>query len=324
MNTYSTLLLIFGFLAVVLLMEGMYWLWSDTSSPEFKRVRQRLEGLVKGETGRMHDGFEKKRLLANAPQVHALLSQYSGAQALDQLLLQAGSKSTVAQLLATCVVSGLVGVGLGFFLRGSWVTLAVTTLALMVFPLLRVKWQKSNRMTLISSQLPDALDFICRALKAGHAFSAALSMVGDEVQEPIASEFRTVFDEITFGVSIKNAMLNLAERVPNNDMRYLVMAVIIQLETGGNLTELLSMLANLMRERFKLFGKIQTLAAEGKLSGYILTALPFGLAFLLNILNPTYMHVLFTEPMGIKLVLGALVMMAMGVLLLFRIVNIRI
>ncbi len=324
MNTYSTLLLVFGFLAAVLLVEGVYWLWSDTSSPEFKRVRQRLEGLVKGEAGRPQGGFEKKRLLANAPKVHALLSQYSGAQSLDHLLQQAGAKSTVAQLLGTCVVSGLVGVGLGIFLRGAWVTMAVTTVALLIFPLLRVRWQKSNRMARISSQLPDALDFICRALKAGHAFSAALSMVGDEAQEPIASEFKAVFDEITFGVSIKTAMLNLAERVPSGDMRYFVMAVIIQLETGGNLTELLNMLSNLMRERFKLFGKIQTLAAEGKLSGYILTALPFGLAFILNILNPSYMHVLFTEPMGIKLVMGALVMMGIGVLLLFRIVNIRV
>ena len=324
MNANYPLLLIFGFLAVVLLLEGVYLLWNDTSSPELKRIRKRIERLVKEDTGRVHNSFEKKRVLASTPAVHELLSQYSGAYRLDQLLLQSGSKMNLAQLLTMSFVFGFIGLILGILVHGSWVNVTLSALALLSFPLLRVKWKKAKRMKLMDSQLPDALDFICRALKAGHAFSAALSMVGEEVQEPIAGEFRTVFDEITFGVSIKNAMLNLTERVPNSDMRYFVMAVIIQLETGGNLTELLGMLANLMRERFKLFGKIKTLSAEGRLSGYILTGLPFVLAFLLNILNPGYMQVLFTDPTGIKLVIGALVMMGFGVLILWRIVDIRV
>lgn len=324
MNATYALLLIFGFLAVVLLLEGVYLLWTDTSSPEFKRVRQRLEGLVKGESGRVRTGFLKTRLLGRSPRVHALLSKYSGAHSLDLLLQQAGSKSNVAQLLLTCLMSGFVGVVLGLFLSWSWMSVGLLALAFLLFPLLRVKSQKSKRMQLMDSQLPNALDLICRALKAGHAFSAALSMAGDDAPEPVANEFRTTFDEITFGVSTKTAMMNLAERVPNSDMRYFVMAVIIQLETGGNLTELLSMLSNLMRERFKLFGKIKTLTAEGRLSGYILTALPFVLAFLLNVVNPGYMKVLFEDPMGIKLVMGALGMMACGVFILWRIIDIRV
>jgi len=324
MNTYYALLLIFGFLAVVLLLEGAYLLWSSTSSPELKRIKERMDSLVKGESSRVRQGVEKKRVLGDSPEVHALLSKYSGAHRLDQLLQQSGSTHNVAQLLLTCLLSSGVGVVLSLFLHASWSTTLLVAFAFLFLPFGRVKWQQSQRMQLLDSQLPDALDFICRALRAGHAFSSALSMVGDEVQEPIAGEFRTVFDEITFGVSIKDAMLNLADRVPNSDMRYLVMAVIIQLETGGNLTELLSMLARLMRERFKLYGKIRTLSAEGRLSGYILTALPFALAFLLNVVNPGYMQVLFTDPLGIRLMMGALVMMVIGVFILWRIVDIRV
>lgn len=119
-------------------------------------------------------------------------------------------------------------------------------------------------------------------------------------------------------------MLDLAERVPNEDIRYFVMAVLVQLETGGNLTELLSSLANLMRERFKLMGKIRVLAAEGKLSAYILTALPFFLAFVLNVVNPGYLNVLFTDPIGVKMLIGVSVLMGVGIFFLWRIVVIRV
>jgi tight adherence protein B len=193
-----------------------------------------------------------------------------------------------------------------------------------VLTIVRLFWLRERRSHSINAQLPAALDLISRALRAGHAFSAALAMVGNQAQEPIASEFKLTFGEINFGISTQNALLNLAQRVPITDMRYFVMAVIIQLETGGNLAELLTMLGNLIRERFQLLGKIQVIAAEGKLSAYILISLPFLVAGALQVVNPGYMDILLTDTTGIKLVIAALVMMALGALAIWRIVKIRI
>lgn len=326
MNSTYAMLLIFGFLAVVLMLEGVFLLWTDTRSPEFKRVRERLQGLVKGESSRPKggSGFLKQRLFSNSPAVHGFLSHFSWVFHLDKLIVQAGSKRDVQQFLLTSLVAGGAGIVLTLILRWSWFSGGLITLVLIALPWMNLKLQRSKRLQLMEKQLPDALDLICRALRAGHAFSAALSMVGDEAAEPIASEFKTTFDEIMFGVSTKNAMLNLAERVPNEDIRYFVMAVLVQLETGGNLTVLLSSLANLMRERFKLMGKIRVLAAEGKLSAYILTGLPFFLALTLNVINPGYLNILFTDPIGVKMLIGVSVLMVIGIFFLWRIVVIRV
>ena len=161
-------------------------------------------------------------------------------------------------------------------------------------------------------------------MRAGHAFPVALAMVGSEAPQPIASEFRITSDEIGFGVSTESALNNLAARVPSPDVRYFVMAVIIQRETGGNLSELLGKLAELVRERFKLFAKVRVLAAEGKLSAWVLTLLPFAVAALLFILNPKYLMILLNDPIGMPLIYGALGMMALGIFAMWRIIDIKV
>lgn len=327
MNSTYALLMIFGFLAAVLLLEGMFLLWSDTSSPEFKRVRDRIQGLVKGEVGRPKGGssnYFKQRLYSQSPPVHRFLSHFSWAKTLDKLIMQSGSKWDVMFFLLTSLAAGAAGVLLALILGWSGFIGGLVTVTLILLPWINLKMKRAQRVSLMEKQLPDALDLICRSLRAGHAFSASLSMVGNEAPEPIASEFKATFDEITFGGSTKNAMLDLAERVPNDDIRYFVMAVLVQLETGGNLTELLSSLAKLMRERVKLMGKIRVLAAEGKLSAYILTGLPFFLAFVLNVVNPGYLNVLFTDPIGVKMLIGVSVLMVVGIFFLWRIVVIRV
>jgi tight adherence protein B len=207
-----------------------------------------------------------------------------------------------------------------------WSLLLTIVLAVVLagLPLLRLTWLRKRRVNKIGAQLPDALDMISRALRAGHAFPAALAMVGEQAQEPIASEFKATFDEINFGLSTQTALLNLATRAPIADLRYFVLAVVIQLETGGNLAELLSMLAELIRERFKLYGRIRVLAAEGKLSAYILTALPFFVGGMIQIVNPGYLSVLFTDPVGVRLVITAIVMMVLGCLVMWRIIDFRV
>jgi len=324
MTISYALFVVFGFLAVVLLLEGLFLLWSDTRSPEVKRVQRRLRVMASGDHGEGDVSLLKQRMLSSTPKIQRLLLQLPKVQQLDRLLLQSGSSSTVAHLLTVCLLAGFGGALVGVLLRWPWQWAVLMGVALAMLPIVRLPWMRSRRLHLISSQLPDALDLISRSLRAGHGFSAALGMVGNEAPEPIASEFKATFDEINFGISTKNALSNLATRVPITDLRYFVVAVLIQLETGGNLAELLSMLANLIRERFKLFGKIRVLAAEGKLSAYILTALPFCVAGMIQIVNPGYLTVLWTDPLGIRLVIAALCMMVLGAILMWRIIDIRV
>ena len=149
--------------------------------------------------------------------------------------------------------------------------------------------QRTKRMRLFERQIPEALDLMGRALRAGHAFPTAVKMVGDEMPEPIAKEFRMLFDETNFGVPQNEALMRLADRVPVDDLRYFVIAVMIQRESGGNLAELLDNIAAIVRARLKLLGEVRTLSAEGRMSAWVLGLLPFGVAAVINIVNPKFM-----------------------------------
>lgn len=324
MDYSFSLLLILGFVAVVLLFEGLYAYWNDTRSPEVRRVANRLRAISAGGHVEGEAKLFKERVLSHTPSVQRLLLLLPRVHHLDRLLLQAGSSGTVSHWLAASVLLALCGLVAGLVLRWPGLVILLVVMVLALLPLLRLVWRSNKRLHLIEAQLPDAMDLIARALRAGHAFPSALAMVGAEAQEPIAGEFKITSDEIGFGISVDNALSNLASRVPSPDMRYFVMAVIIQRETGGNLAELLGKLAELVRERFKLFAKVRVLAAEGKLSAWILVALPFCVAGVVQILNPKYMAVLFTDAMGIKLVIGALVLMVIGIFAMWRIIDIRV
>jgi tight adherence protein B len=324
MDYSFSLLLIIGFVSVVLLLEGIYAYWNDTRSPEVRRVANRLRAISAGGHAEGEAKLFKERMLSHTPSVQRMLLVLPRVGQLDRLMMQAGSNSTVSHLLAASALLALAGLVAGLVLQWPGAMIFLVVLALALFPVLRLVWLRNNRLHQIEAQLPDAMDLISRALRAGHAFPSALAMVGTEAQEPIASEFKITSDEIGFGISVDNALNNLATRVPSSDMRYFVMAVIIQRETGGNLAELLGKLAELVRERFKLFAKVRVLAAEGKLSAWILVALPFCVAGAVHLLNPKYLSVLLTDAMGIKLVMGAMVLMVIGIFAMWRIINIRV
>lgn len=322
-STYA-MFLVLGFLAVFMLLEGFLLLWHDAGTPDVKRVRERLFLLATADQPQSLPTLARDRKLSNNPSVHAWLAKIPRVEALDHLLLQAGSPHLVARLLANMLVALLVGVMLGVLMGWSWLLLLTLGLVFAATPLVRMRWKRMRRLDKIVAQLPDALDLICRALRAGHAFSATLSMVASQSPQPIAAEFKTTFDEINFGVSTKNALRNLAMRVPAPDLGFFVLAVSIQLETGGNLATLLGILGTLIRARFKFLGRVRVLAAEGKLSAYILAALPFFLAGVIQLANPSYIEVLFADPTGITVVEVAMASMLIGIFLLWRINNVRL
>ena len=216
----------------------------------------------------------------------------------------------------------------GFFLPGLLgkppIFGAVLGLLLAVLPWWRVSGRRRKRIERIERQFPEALDLMSRAMRAGHAFPSAIKMVADEMAEPLGRDFRILFDEMNYGVPTSDALKHLADRVPVPDVSYFVVAVMIQRESGGNLAELLDKIATIVRARLTLLGEVRTLSAEGKLSAYILTSLPFGVALMVNLVNPTFMEVLWTDPLGLKMVGVALFMMLLGVLWMRSIIRIRV
>jgi tight adherence protein B len=185
-------------------------------------------------------------------------------------------------------------------------------------------FKKKKRMNKFYEQLPDALELISRALKAGHAFSGGLKLVADEFPDPIGPEFAETIAEINFGVSVPDALKHFANRVDCSELKYFVVSVCIQRETGGNLTEILDTLAYLIRERFKLRGKIRTLSAEGKFSAAVLLILPIFMFIAIYFINPSYMNTLLIEPIGKIMLFCSCVLMVIGAIVMKKMIDIKV
>lgn len=315
---------LFAFLAIVLAFEGTYLAWDNTRGEEAQRLRRRLRAMSAGEHSGGVENLLKRRAPADMPALERLLLRLPRAHRLERLLLQAGSAQSLSHFVLSCLVlvTGVFLAGL-LFRAPLWLMLCFAVAA-GAYPLARLLSARRRRLHQLEQQLPDALDLMARGLRAGHAFSGALGMVGSESNDPIGGEFRTTFDEINFGIPLPDALLNLAKRVPSPDLGYFVIAVLLQRETGGNLAELLGNLSTLIRARFKLLGTIRALSAEGRLSAWILSILPFVAAGAFNVINPKLMSVLWTDPVGLKLVYTALLMIVFGIFWMWRIVKIRI
>jgi tight adherence protein B len=322
---YYYLFAILLFVAVVLLVEGAYVWWNNTKGPEAKRIERRLRAMSAG----AHDGARsysilKERLLAQSPPVHRFLLGVPRVHVVDRLLEQSGLSWSVARFLLLTLAAGLAGALVGRLVGLPVLITTLLVLFLAALPILHVLDRKRKRLYQIDQQLPDALEMMSRALRAGHAFPSALKMVGDEMSDPIAAEFRTAFDEVNYGVALQDALVNLATRVPITDFRYFIIAVLIQRETGGNLAELLNSIAQIIRGRHKIAGTIRVLSAEGRLSAWILCVLPFALAVLLYILNPEFVSLLWTDSNGIKLLTAGVILMVIGIYWMRNVIRIRV
>lgn len=245
-----------------------------------------------------------------------------GAQ-IQRLIIQADFSFGVTQFMLMSLGLAVLGGIIGFVLRLPVVLLlACTSLGLLPFMVLIMRRRK--RLKKFANQLPDALELIARALRAGHSLASGFQLVSQEMPPPIATEFQRTYEEQNFGVPLEDALKNLGQRVPNIDLGFFITAVAIQRQTGGDLAEILDKLGYVIRERFKLFGQVQALTAEGRLSGYILNALPIIVLVALLKLNPNYVMLLFRDPLGIKMLAIAGFMQVLGAIAIHKIVNIRV
>lgn len=313
------------FIAVALGVEVAWQWWFSSQSGAARRTRQRLKSVeTDSKDGPGGKSLLKRRHLAESASIEAILRRLRGIDFIDRTLQQSGCKWTVANLLVNTGLCFLSGLFIALMLQSNLPIAIAAGTVLSLVPMLYVSKKRSKRLGKMERQLPEVTDLIARSLRAGHAFSSTVQMVADEMPEPIAGEFRQVADEVNFGVSMSEALQRLAGRIPLTDLRYLVVAVLIQRESGGNLAELMNSISFLIRERLKLLGQIKTLSAEGRLSAWILFMLPIVICLLLGFLNPTYFNALIEDPEGMTLIITAAVMMVLGALWMRKIIHIRI
>lgn len=312
------------FTLVLGIVMGMYWLLIQRPEVvETNELRRRI--------GRAAPSAKARQALLKAPEKLSEIGSLDGVLAragrmvepLQRTITQAGLKVTVATVLLACGCTALLAYiltmrFLGFFF------IAVGFAAVAGFlPIMYVRWRRDRRMMKFEEQFPEAIDLLARALRAGHALTTGLLMVAEEQPDPIGPEFRLLYDQQNYGMPLPQALRAFAERIPSMDARFFVTAVLTQREAGGNLSEVLDNLASIIRDRFKVQRQVRVISAHGRITGWVLAAVPSSLALFFAFTSRATYQKFYSDPLGVKLIAGALVLQVIGVLIIRKIVRIE-
>ena len=321
------LILVLVFLSVFVVFALLLTAGGTGASQQSKQVLANLDAALASGRQESRDqivDIRKDELLSAVPLINRWLLKIELAPRLRTLLYQAGLKWTAGGLLLMSVFCFAIPAYLAY-LRTEVVILSVLIGLLLSFaPLAFVRYKRSQRFNRIEQELPEALDLMVSALRAGHSLVAALRLVAYESPEPIGGEFRICFDEQNYGLELRTAMDNLVSRVPLQDLRIVVTAILIQKESGGNLAEVLDKATYVIRERFRLRRQVRVHTAQGRMTGWILSFLPLILGVGLYFVNPETMSILWTRPLGIKLLYTSAAMTITGALIIRKIVNMEV
>jgi tight adherence protein B len=258
------------------------------------------------------------------PGIDRLLSRSGVGSSLARLIAQSGVRTSPSAVLIICASAATAaGLAVWLFVPRPFAP-AIAALFAGSAPFAWLLHRRSSRLKRFEEQFPEALDLLSRAIRAGHAFQTALGMVADELKEPVGPEFKKTFDQQNFGLPLRDALNEMAARISILDVRFFVTAVLIQRDTGGNLSEILDNLAHVVRERFKIRRQIRVHTAHGRFTGYVLLALPAALAMALSFINPEHMQTLFHERMGQTMLMGAIVMQTVGFLWIRQVIKIEV
>jgi tight adherence protein B len=263
------------------------------------------------------------RLSALGPLESILSRSRNTLEPLRLMLDRSGLQFTLGTVVLACVFLALVALLVVTRLVGSALLGLGAAAVTSILPLLYVRRRANQRLATFEAQFPDAVDFMARALRAGHALITALQMVGEEIPDPVGAEFRLLFEQQNFGMSLTDALKLFGARMPLLDARFFVTAVLTQRETGGNLSEVLDNLASVIRERFKVKRQVRVVSAHGRITGWVLGFLPLAVAAVLIILAPKHMRLLIDDPLGVKLLGGGVVLQIVGWFAINRIVNVE-
>lgn len=307
------------FLAVMLTVGGIYSLWMGFQR---ERILRRLSAISEGQKEEEVSVIQVKAL-SGVPWLNNLLLRLPGIERMAHISEQAAIRQTLGFFILLSLFLGCVSLYGGYLInKPALGILGAPVLGLL--PYFYILHKKRRRMHAFGRQLPEALELLSRALRAGHAFPAGLKIVSDEFSDPMGTEFGKVFDEINFGTTIPKSLTNLAHRLDCEDLQFLIISVIVQKETGGNLAEILENTSSLIRRRFELLGRVRALSAEGRMSAWMLSILPFLLALGLFIINRAYITLLVKEPLGQKLMMCALIWLTIGIFLIKRMIKIKV
>ena len=295
---------------------------------ETQRKKQ-VEGMLNVVSGNPVEGVEP--VVLDQPREEDPLESFfrktGEIEKLRKFIQQAGLTWSPTRLVASTFIGALFGALLGWFVRPlGFVALSILVgaVALGSLPYVYVRFKRRKRLGEIESQLPEALDFLARSMRAGHAFSISLEMMGQESPDPIGQEFRVLFNEQNLGAPIDVALQNFSDRIPLLDIRMFVSSVLLQRQTGGNLSEILLRLAYVIRERFKLKGQVRAASAHGRMTAMILSILPVFMMLALPIVAPGYLQGMARDPDGKWLIAGAIVAQLLGYYIMRRIVDIKV
>ena len=321
--TATIALLVFIVVTIVVFSIGMAL---DQRSARARLLRERLEAVQKPAERKPSEELALLRdeMLSNIPAVDQLLRRSARISSLQKLLSQSDIKMRAGNFLLVCACAGFLFAviiliwtqnplfaWLGFFLG-------------FVLPYGYAAHRRTKRFDKFEEMFPQAIDTLARAVRAGHAFTTALELIANEVNDPIAGEFRKMFEEQKFGLPVRDALVNLTERVPLVDVKFFVTAVMLQRETGGNLAEILDNLSYVIRERFKIMRQVRVFTAQGRLTMMLLMGMPPLIVVAMQTMNPSFIRPLFTEPLGHILVVIGVTLQTIGYFVIRRVITIQV
>jgi tight adherence protein B len=295
------------------------------STPEQKAVTKRL-ATIRASTGGLLANSEESQLLKEEATggfvwIEELLERFSLTHRLRTLLLQANSKTTLGTLVAISFGAGWLGALLLFVFMPVPLVALLGGIGMAYAPFAVMSIRKARRVAAFAKELPTAIDMIARSLRAGHSMVAAISIVAEHASEPVATEFGEVFRQQNFGLPIRDALMQLLDRVPSQDLRVVVTGILVQKDTGGNLAEILDRTVHVIRERLRIHGEIRTHTAQGRMTGWILCSLPIVMLVLINMINPGYSDVLLKTEFGHKMLYVGIALLSVGAFMIRQIVN---
>jgi tight adherence protein B len=316
---------VYTFLIVAATIIGAYWIL--VVAPENREqvaLRKRLR------PQRRTKALAQERLLKEASRLsdfnllETALRRTGGLLTpLETLIDQAGVRASVSVVLLSCVCIGLATAVVIAIAAQRWWMGVPAGLVVSFVPIFVLRYKRDQRVLQFEEQFPEAIDLIARALRAGHAFTTGLSMVADEVEAPVGSEFRLLYERQNFGMPLPEALREFAQRIPVLDAKFFATAVLTQRESGGNLAEVLDNLSSVIRERFRVKRQVRVISAHGRMTGWVLSLLPPGLAVAFIVVSPGHLDRLLDDPLGVQMVAGALTLQLIGTFIIRRIVRIE-
>ncbi len=321
------LLYVVPLVGAVALTYAIFNLIHDLRRPEARRVEQRLRensGLGESATERLAKESILRRQREQSGGLSGIISRLSFISSLQTMLEQAALNWNATTFLVNLLGLGAVGYIVCYFLKAPQYLGVAVALGAFLLPILFAWIQKKRRMNKFMNQLPDVFELMSQGLRAGHSLANAIMLVSQQLPDPVGTEFARVFHEQNLGIKIEDALRHMAKRVGLMDVRFFVTAVLIQRQTGGDLAEVLDNISSVIRERIKLFGMVKALTAEGRLSGWVLLALPIVVFMVELVVNPTYANTLLDEQLGQYMLMGAAVAQLLGLAMIQKIVNIKV